>query len=248
MAKQTGLATSFWVDGVDLSGDINSLQSVACPMAIIPQTAITQSGMARAGGLQDGAMSVTAYFNPSTAQAHPTLSAHGRSDRILTYATGSLVGSPAACLNAKQVTYDPTRADDSQLTIAVEAQGNGFGLEWATLATAGKRTDTAATNGAGIDQSASSAFGLQAYLHVFTGFAGTSVTVKLQHSNDNGGVDPYTDLTGGGFTAATGITFQRIATTSSLTVKRWLRVVTTGTFSNAVFAVAVNRNLTSVVF
>jgi hypothetical protein len=87
---------------------------------------------------------------------------------------------------------------------------------------------------------------LQAYLHVFS-FAGTSVTVKLQESSDNGGGDAFADVTGGAFTAATGRTWQRIAT-GTQNVKRYLRVVTTGTFSSAVFAVMVAYNRTAVVF
>ena len=35
---------------------------------------------------------------------------------------------------------------------------------------------------------------------------------------------------------------ERIATSNSQTVEEWLRIVTTGTFSNFVFAVAVVRN------
>jgi hypothetical protein len=49
-------------------------------------------------------------------------------------------------------------------------------------------------------------------------------------------------VTGGGFTAATGVGAQRIQTARGQTVERYLRVVTTGTFSNAVFAVSVARN------
>ncbi|MBH1939044.1 hypothetical protein I5Q34_33115, partial [Streptomyces sp. AV19] len=54
--------------------------------------------------------------------------------------------------------------------------------------------------------------------------------------------------TGGAFTAATGVTSERIATAAGQTVERYLRVVTTGTFSNAVFAVSVVRNSTATVF
>jgi hypothetical protein len=95
---------------------------------------------------------------------------------------------------------------------------------------------------------ATTSFGLQAYLQVFSGFAGTSVTVKLQESNDNAGSDPYADITGGAFTAATGITSQRIATASGQSVKRWIRVVTTGTFTAATFSVIICKNITSTVF
>jgi hypothetical protein len=248
MAKQTGLATALWVDGIDLSGDANAINEIGGGPALLNFTTIDLSARARQGGRRDGRMNVAVFFNPATGAAHPTLSALPRTDRIMTYLTGTAVGSPAACLNAKQINYDGQRGDDGSLPFTVAAQSNAYGLEWATLATAGQRTDTAATNGSGIDNTASSAFGLQAYLHVFS-FTGTSVTVKLQHSSDDAVGDPYADITGGAFTAVTAApATQRIATASGLTIKRWIRVVTTGVFNPAVFGVAINRNATAVTF
>ncbi|MHB9857612.1 hypothetical protein [Streptomyces sp. YIM S03343] len=93
-------------------------------------------------------------------------------------------------------------------------------------------------------------FGLQAYLQV-TAFTGTDVTVKLQESKDNGSTDSWTDVTGGGFTAVTsGPTTQRIATSATLQVERYLRAVTTtsGGFASLSFSVTVCRNLVSTVF
>ena len=79
-------------------------------------------------------------------------------------------------------------------------------------------------------------------------FTGTSVTVKIQESSDNGAGDAWADVTGGGFTAATGVTTQRLETARGQTVERYLRAVTTGTFSSATFAVVAVRNDTSTVF
>jgi hypothetical protein len=168
-------------------------------------------------------------------------------DRTLSVALAATLGADAASLVAKQGNYDGTRAADGMLTMAVQAMANGFGLEWGRLLTAGKRTDSTATNGTGVDSTASTAFGLQAYLHIFA-FTGTSVTVKLQESSDNGGTDPYADVVGGAFTAAAAIGTQRIQTARNQTVKRWLRVVTTGTFSNVIFSVSVAKNEVSVTF
>lgn len=106
------------------------------------------------------------------------------------------------------------------------------------------RTDTAATNGTGLDGLASSAFGAQFYLHL-TSFTGTSVVVKIQDSADN---VTFADLAGAAFTSATGATFERIATASGATVRRYLRVATTGTFSEASFVVNGVRNETAVTF
>lgn len=93
-------------------------------------------------------------------------------------------------------------------------------------------------------------YGLQAYLQVVS-FTGTDVTIKLQSSADNGGTDAYADVTGGGFTQVTaGPTSERIATSSSLEIERYLRVATTttGGFSQLSFVVVVAVNLTETEF
>lgn len=90
-----------------------------------------------------------------------------------------------------------------------------------------------------------SAFGAQAYLQV-TGFTGTSVTVAVQDSADG---TTYAAVTGLTFTAVTAApNWQRLATAGNATIRRYLRVATTGTFSSATFAVAINRNLSATAF
>lgn len=245
MAKQSGLGDNLYIAGYDLSGDIGSLGRIGGGPAALEVTGINKEAFERIGGLRGGSMEYTAYFNPASGQVHDRLSSLPTADQLMTYCRGTVLGAPAASLVAKQLNYDPTRGNDGALTFEIEAQSNGTGLEWGRLLTAGMRTDTSATNGDSVDFGASSSFGLQAYLHVFA-FTGTSITVKLQQSSDDGGSDAFADVTGGAFTAATGITSQRIATATNLSVERYLRVVTTGTFSNAVFAVMVSRNLTAV--
>ena len=84
-------------------------------------------------------------------------------------------------------------------------------------------------------------FGAQAYLQV-TQVTGTSVTVTVQHSPDNS-----TWSTLAAFTAVTAApATQRL--TASGTVGRYLRAITTGTFSAASFAVAVNVNPVATAF
>lgn len=248
MSKQSGLGDNLYIAGYDLSGDIGSLGNISGGPAAMAITGIDKSGFERIGGLRTGQMQYTSWFNKAANQAHPRLSLLPATDVITTYFRGTTLGGSSANLVAKQINYDPTRGDDGALTFGVDAQSNGYGIEWGTSMTAGKRTDTAATNGTSVDfGTGSTAFGLQAYLHVFS-FTGTSVTVKLQESSDNGGADAFADVTGGSFTAATGVTSERIATSASQTVERYLRVVTTGTFSSAVFAVSVIRNDTATVF
>lgn len=248
MAKQSGLGDNFYLHGYDLSGDINSLGTISGGNSPIDVTGINKSAYERIGGRRDGNIEFTSYFNPAADQAHPRLSSLPSTDVHLYYARGTTLGNPAACLVAKQINYDGTRGDDGDFKFGVQAQANGFGLEWGRQMTAGKRTDTTATNGSSVDfGTGSTTFGLQAYLQVFS-FTGTSVTVTIQESSDDGSGDAFANVTGGSFTAATGVTAERIATSATQTVERYLRVVTTGTFSNAVFAVMVVRNDTATVF
>lgn len=238
MAKQSGLGDHFLIDGYDLSGDIGSLSNIGGGPAASEVTGIDKLAPERLGLLRTGTIDFSAWFNKAANQAHPVLSALPRTDRIATYCRGYALGAPAATHVAAQIGYDPTRGQDGALSIAVATQSNGYGLEWGIQASAGLRTDTTATNGASIDNAASTAFGLQAYLHVLS-ITGTSVTVTIQDSADNAS---FAAVTGGAFTAATARGSQRIATANNATVRRYLRVATSGTFTNAVFLVQVVRN------
>lgn len=245
MAKQSGLGDNLYVAGYDFSGDIGALDTISGGFSPIEDTGIDKYGMERMRGLRSGEIKYTSFFNKAAGQEHLRLSPLPTTDQIMTYCRGTTLAKPAASMVAKQIGYDGKRTNKGELTFEIDAQSTGASLEWCVQLTAGKRTDGSATNGTGVDFAASSAFGVAAYLHVFA-FTGTSVTVKLQESSDNAVGDAYADVVGGAFTAATAITSQRIQTATNLSVERWLRVVTTGTFSNAVFAVSVCRYLTAV--
>lgn len=251
MAKQSGLGDALLVGGYDLSGDIQAIDSIHGGPSPLTFTGIDKSAHERKGGIRDGAISATTYFNAATGQAHPVLSALPTTDVIVTYCRGTSLGNAAACIVAKQIGYDPTRADDGALTLKTEAQANGYGLEWGVQLTAGKRTDTDETDGTSVDLgTGSTTHGLQAYLQV-TAFTGTDVTITLQESSDDADSDAFADVTGGAFTQVTsGPTTQRIATAASQTVERYLRVVTTtsGGFTSVTFNVVVRRNPTAPTF
>ena len=246
MAKQSGLGDNFYVGGYDLSGDINSVEG-GSPLETLDMTGIDKSAYERIGGLRDGKLDLVAFFNPAAGRAHPVLDVLPDTDSVCTYARGTALGSPAACMVAKRVSYDGTRGDDGKFTFKVGAVANGYGLEWGRQLTAGKRADTTGTNGGSVDFGGSTAFGLQAYLQVFA-FTGTSCTVKLQESSDDGAGDAWADVTGGSFGAQTAIGASRIQTARGLTVERYLRVVTSGTFSACTFSVVVVKNEAQVSF
>lgn len=246
MAKASGLGDNLYISGFDASGDIQQLGNIGGGPALLNFTAINKSAYERQGGLRSGQIEMTTFFNTVavTGGLHEKLSALPRTDAILTYCRGTTLGDPAASLVGKQVNYDPTRGDDGMLTFGVSAQSNAYGIEWGRQLTAGLRTDTAATNGTGIDTTASASFGGQAYLHV-TAFTGTDATIKIQDSADN---VTFADVAGFSFTQVTASpASERIALGNTATLRRYLRAatVTTGGFSSVTFSVNVIKNETA---
>jgi hypothetical protein len=242
MAKTSGLGDNLYVGGYDLSGDIQAVDTIHGGPAALDFTDITLSAMARQGGVRDGGISATTFFNAATSRAHPVIGALPTADVGVMYCRGTTLGNGAACCVGKQIGYDPTRDDAGNLTLKTEVQSNGYGLEWGRLLTAGIRTDTAATNGSSIDTLASAAFGGQAYLQLFA-FSGTDVTIKIQDSaNDS----TFADVTGLAFTQVTTGTrqTQRIAIANTATLRRYVRVatITTGGVTSVSFAVVINKN------
>lgn len=245
MSKQTGLGDGFLVGGHDLSGDINSLGSISGGPALLDFTTIDLSAMYRLGGQRSGTMEFVSFFDPSgsgpyTAGPAP-LPSLSTSDLIATYCRGRTLGAPAACLNGKQINFDPTRAKDGLLTCAVNNQSNGYGLEWGEQLTAFLRTDTTATSGTTVDDGAGTSLGAQAYLQV-TAFSGTSVDIIVEHSTDNSSWATLIDF---GAQSAVGTARGTAATT----VNRYVRASTsTGTFSSVTFNVVFVRNVVAVTF
>ena len=241
MAKQSGLGDALYVSGFNLSGDIGSLGRIGGGHATLDVTGIDKSAYERIGGVRDGSIEYSGFFNAASQQLHARASLLPTADQILTYCRGTLLGNPAASLVSKQLNYDGNRGQDGSLSFAVSSQANGFGIEWGRQLTAGIRSDTGATNGASIDTLASASFGAQAYLQAFS-FTGTDVTVKIQDSADNAA---FADIAGLAFTQITASRqAERLAIVNTATVRRYLRAVTvtTGGFTLLQFAVNVVKN------
>lgn len=142
-------------------------------------------------------------------------------------------------MQARQPNYDYTRAADGMLTEKVDPVLDQY-QEWGVQLTAGARTDTAATNGATLDNTQSWAYGAQAYLHAVS-FTGTDVTVTVQHSTDNATwstLMSFSQITGSVPLA------QRATVSNATTVDRYLRVITTtsGGFTSLKFLCLITVN------
>lgn len=253
MAKQSGLAQGLYLGGYDLSGDTGAIDVCRGGPALMDVTGIDKSAVERVGGRFDGEIGWSSWFNPSASQQHPVLSALPTADVIVAYKAGSsAIGAYAAFCAAKQVNYDPKRANDGAMTIGVQALIQGKHLFWGRQGRAGKVTEASATNGASIDgqgvgdiSGASSAYGASSVFMLFSGPATGSVTAaKWQDSADD---VSFADITGLSHTIAAAPNAEILQTATGATIRRYVRFITTGTFTNAVLFAALQRHLTSTI-
>src|SRR6266496_2221154 len=169
---------------------------------------------------------------------HNALASIPSADVAVSYFQGTTIGNPAASMVSKQTNYDPTRSADASITLKVDAQANSFGVEWGRQLTGGLRTDNGPVTGPFYDHGVPpGAWGCQAYLHLVE-LVGTNVQVTITHCATSGG--SYTTLID--FGSLTAIGDKRIATANTVTVNQFLKVVSAGTFTQAVFGVNFVRN------
>jgi hypothetical protein len=153
------------------------------------------------------------------------------------YFRGTALGSAAAMCVAKQANYDPTRDTKGGITAKIDIDANGFGMEWGKTMTPGLRTDNGPTTGAFFDLGAGSTFGAQAYLQLVE-LVGTNVDVSITHCTTSGGA--FTSLIDFGSQTAIGAFRQSVSNVT--TVNEFIKIVTAGTFTQAIFAVALVQN------
>lgn len=244
MAKQSGLGDALYVHGYDLSGDVGEVSAIHAITNLLDMTGLDKSAHERISGLFDGEITFNHFFNKATGQEFAVLSPKAGTDRVVCYFKGGAIGNMAAALVAKQINYDFTRGTDGSLAGPSQHMANAYGLDYCEQLTAGKRTDTAATNGASLDGGAASALGAAAYLQVFA-FTGTDATVKVQSSSDDAATDPFADVSGLTFTQITTSTptAERKVTSLTASIEQYLRAVsvTSAGFTSLEFAVCLTR-------
>ena len=237
MAKKSGLGQQIFVQGYDLSGDVAAINNAGSPRALLDLTPLNASAHERLVGLSDGNISVSSWFNDSTEQEHEAFKGLPTADRIVTWAFGATRGDVAACLVAKQLNYDGSLGADGSLSVSVDTQAaSGVPLEWGNTLTTGKETHSSTAVSDSRDDGATTGYGLVGILSVTDVDSGTA-TVSIQESADN--VTFATILSFVAVSAAAAPTAQRL--TLSGAILRYLRVSTTGTFSNCDFCLVTRR-------
>ena len=236
MAKQTGLTDNFFIDGHDLSGDVTSVATISGRKATRDTPVIESAGMVRLAGHGSGEISFTSWFDDGTNLEHTALAGMPTTDVVVLYTRGVASDSPAAGIVAKQINYDGSKGSDKSLTMNVQCLANAVPLEWGVLLTAGAITQSSAGSESSKDDSASSSNGIAAYLQMIDINSGTP-TITIEHSANNSSWSTllsFSAVANGNEPAA-----ERV--TASGTVNRYLRITSTGTFSNAKFVVAYRR-------
>ena len=239
MAKKSGLGQELYINGYDISGDVGSLSGVGSPRDQIDVTSIDKSARERVNGLANGTLSFDTWFDDATEKEHAALSGLPTTDRIVTWNMGGTRGDASYSINAKQINYDGSRGTDGSLAFSVEAQGTSVAPDWGETLTAGKETHASAGSSTSRDDTSATSAGLVAVLQMVDCDSGTP-TVTIEQSSDNGSGDAWATLLS--FTAvgyASAPTAERVTVSGS--VERYLRITTTGTFSNLDFVVTTRR-------
>lgn len=234
MAKTNGLGVRIYANGHDLNTDVNALSGIGQTQTLLECTGLAKSAIQRLVGLRDAIISVNGYFDNATGMSHDAFeSISADSEVIVTMGTSR--GDDACGMVADQGSYNIGRAEGSAITTTVEfSTSNGKGLNWGVVLTDGpEQTDSAAANSAAVDNASSTSDGAIGIVSIESVASGTA-DIKVQHSADD---ITYADLLT--FTGATGRTSESISATG--TVNRYVRVASTGTFTDLVFVMQFAR-------
>lgn len=241
MSKRSGLGQYLFVGGIDISGDVGSIDRVSSPVGMQDVTDITQSAVARAALLASGEIAFK-MFNDVAAGVpgaeYTALRGLPTTDQLVLYCMAALAGDPCFALSAKQVNYDWNRAASGALEGSCQCLGSaGVPLEPGVMLTAGKVTHASATSSASVNNLASSAYGCALFLQYFGRTSGTA-TILVEHATDNA-----TWVTLATFAKAGDATpgAERKTVAVATTIRQYARVTTTGTFVNAILAVGIRR-------
>ena len=237
MAKKAGLAQEFFVHGYDLSGDVSAINNASSPRGVLEITGINSSAVERIMPRTDGAINYNTWFNDAALAEHVILKSLPTTDSLVLWALGGSIGDAAAMLVSKQLDYPLSKGADGSLAATVDAQGNGEPLEWGVMLTAGKITHSSATasgSGTSFDNGAATSSGAAAMLHVMDINSGAP-TVVVQDSANNSSFSTIISFTA----ISDGAEPTAERKTVAGTVRRYLCVASTGTFSACDLAVGI---------
>lgn len=208
----------------DLSSYLNSAQQQTS-VATAETTAFGNSAKTYITGLEDSTLSASGMFDGAAGAVDEILSASLGSDTlspVLLAPIGIALGNRVILGQSKTTSYQVSSPVGDVVSVSYDAQLDG-GADYGVALTALSAV-TATTTGTAVDNSASTANGGIAQLHVTANTWSANATIKVQHSVDN---SAWVDLATFTVVATTVKTSERVAVAAGTTVNRYLRAVNT---------------------
>lgn len=233
MSFQPGYVSRILAGSLSMSAKANSVK-ITNPIEMHDTTTFADDGHKTfTPGMDASTLDVVGFYDLAT---DTELTAWKSSDEVITFFEfGDTVGNGCVILDAQRATFTPNAKVNDVVAFDLDAQADGatdFGISLHALG-----AETATANGTTQDNSASTANGAAASLHVtaYSGF--TNIVVTVAHSTDNFAANDVDLIT---FSTVTGTTSEIKTVTG--TVNRYVRVYWTksGTGS-ATFAVGFAR-------
>jgi hypothetical protein len=208
----------------NLSSFLNDA-SASADVEVAETTAFGSSAKTYIVGLKDGTVSASGMFDGAANATDDVLSASIGSDTLAPVTIGydgTTLGNRVTILKAKTTSYEVSTPVGDVVAVSYSAQADGGLDQGVSLAALGSVSAT--TTGSSHDNSASTANGGVAQLHVTANSRSADATIKVQHSADN---STFADLATFTVVATTVTTSERVIVASGTTVNRYLRAVNT---------------------
>ena len=242
MAIKSGLGQQFYTAGYDISGDVGAVDEMSVTIADLVVAGIDKSAAVRVQTRADARCAYSGFFNKAAGQQHAALKGMPTADVLESFLiAGAVRGAVAMQLLATRLQpYVHTHGRDGSAEFSVAGMANNAPLEDSVLLTAGTDSHGSASSSASVDENGAgggdSAEGAIGFLQVMSFASGTPTFILEDSSNDSAWA---TLISFGAVAARTGV-----RTTVTGAVGRDFRATTTGTFTTAVFMLAVRRGLT----
>ena len=234
MSKLANIATRVYMDEFDISGDMNAF-TLNINQVTPVVTAFSDTGPRRVVGDYDYDASYTGFLEPTTVLSDEQIFAllGSATDHFIASCPGANAEGSIVYEGTYRLTGEPRSADVGNVVmVSFDVAGSGGLVRGVIL---GNSTETGSGQSTGRNQGAT--VSPEEYQVVFRllAFTGTDITMKVQESSNDGGGDPYADISGLTSGALTGIGVVRVSVTAS--TEAWKRLDFSGTFSSATILV-----------
>lgn len=208
----------------DLSSYLNDA-SVSADVEVAETTSFGLSSKTFLVGLKDATVSASGMFDGTSGAVDAVLAASIGSDTLAPVTigyNGTTLNNRVSLLLAKTTSYEVSTPVSDVVAVSYSAQADG-GLDQG-VSLAALTSVSASTTGTANDNTASSANGGMAQVHVTVNTRSTTSVVKIAHSADNSTFADLVTFTTVGIGATTS---ERSLVATGTTVNRYLRAVNT---------------------